>query len=109
MGDHHRIAPALGLGSLGDVVHDIGIDHWSILNEQSRPVVAGYPALLACQPLLGAVLSQVNHCIGCKPVLEPEIEGDVLVMWRHRLIMIKHCVVLQPPSARLGQEYDISE
>jgi len=109
MGDHHCIAPPLGLGALGDVVHDIGIDHRQILDQKSRPVVPGDAALLSRQPLLGAVLCQMDYGVGSKSVFEPEIEGDVLVMGRHGFIVIEHCAVLQPAPARLGQEDDISK
>ena len=108
---YHLCTPtSLGLASLGDVVHDVGVYHGQVLDQYGRPAtIDGYAALLSRGPLLGAVLAQVDDEIRAKIVLEPEVEGDVLVMGRNVLVVIKDGIVLEPSPRGLGREDYVPE
>ena len=102
--DDNGITSAFGLDTFPEPVHDIGIDNRDVPVHQGRPVFTGKTELFARQPFHGPVPAHVHHCISSVFVLEPEVEGNVLVVRRQVLGMVEGIIVLQPAPCRLGSK-----
>ncbi len=95
--------PSLGLRSLAESVHDIRIDVGTVADEERGPVVCcgETPPFLSGEPLLCAVSAKVYNGIRPELILQPEVEGDVLVVGRELFIVVEYLFILQPPPGRL--------
>ena len=80
--DHHSAAPALGLNGFADVVLNVGVDDWQIACRQPGIVVGGQAAILARQPLLGAVGAQMDQRIRAGAGLQVAVGGQIAVIGR---------------------------
>ena len=75
----HRVGAPLGLGALAGVVDHEGVEERDVA-ERDVGVAAGDSAeRLARQPLERAVLAQVDDGVGAPALVEPAVEGQVVV------------------------------
>ncbi len=87
--DDYSIPPPLGLEPLSDIIHKVRINIRNVLHQYIRGAIFRQSYLFTRSPLQGAMFAKVDNRIYFKLMLQPEIEGKILVVGRQRYIMVK--------------------
>ncbi len=77
--DHDGVSPALGLGPLAWVVHHKGIEQRHVSDGNIGPARRRESQSLAREPFQGPVLAQMHDGIGPPDLVEPMVEGEVVM------------------------------
>ena len=80
MVDDDSSATALGLDAFADVVHDIGIDVRDVGEQHFRRAVRAQARLLARQPLVSGMGTEMDHGIGSERMPDPQVRSRVLMV-----------------------------
>ena len=77
--DDDGVGAPLGLRSLPGIVDDEGVEEGHVGEGGVGPAARGEGQRLAGQPLQGAVLAEVDDGVGAPDVVQPAVEGQVVV------------------------------
>ena len=80
--DDGGVGPALGLGAFARVVDDERVDEREVAEGHVGPAPGGQPHALSGQPFQGAVLAHVHDGVGPEALVQPPVEGEVVVRRR---------------------------
>ena len=70
----------IGLDAFADVVHDIGIDVRDVGEQHFRRAVRAQARLLARQPLVSGMGTEMDHGIGSERMPDPQVRSRVLMV-----------------------------
>ena len=104
-----RLTAAFRGHRLADAVDNVGIDIGQVADDQRRWVVERQSAALARQELQSAVPTEVDDRVGPPLVLEPEIEGKVLVGGPGEGVMVGGCLPFDRGAGGLRPQNDVSQ
>ena len=107
--EDHRLAAALGLGTLAGIVDDEGIKVWQRPQGPLRKTAGGQPQSLARQPFQVAVLAHMHHRMGAKLLAQPEVLGQVGVGGRQVGAVIAEGRIPVVAAVRLDQHAHVAE
>jgi len=106
---HNSVTSPLCHYTFSDTAHLIEVYHRHVLDQDRRPACLYWKTwTFALQPFLCPMPSKVNNGICIISILKPQVECNVLVRWRHCLVVVQQGIILWESSCSLRRNKDVS-
>ncbi len=103
-----RFGPPLALYPLAGIVYHVRIDVRDPVEDQVGIAFPGQPDVPPRQPLQGAVGAHVDDRVRSEIVLQPSVEGEVLVLRGQHRVVVYGLHLLRPSPHRLVADVDVA-
>ena len=107
--DHDAHGAPLGLDALADAVDDVRVDQRQIAAEDVRIVVLGEAGAPPRQELARGVTADIDQRVGFEVLLQPVVEGDVVMRRREGGVGVQQRLVHFPATRWLRSHEDVAE
>ena len=73
---------AFGHDTFADTVGNVWIDFRNVASDDGCGVGTVYPELLSRKPFAGAMAAEMDHGVRMEDAIEPQIDGEILMVRR---------------------------